>query len=292
MPKSNRPRRSLEHLRQLRAKVVKLRRGGMKIKEVAEACGLSKTTVIAVCKAYRDGGRDAVKLKQRGRPKCSGRAMSASQEAEAIRVMLEKTPDHLSMDGCLWTSAAVRKLVLDSCGLQLTDRAIRNYLERWGLTRGRRSNKDIARMSGLQKRWFDMEYPNVQARAYLDGASICFLNLVVLSTSEMMEAAGLSARFRVDSASLARQARQWIVLRALSSQGHMSWKIYPGRLTTSALKDFCDRLHRDVNSKILVVLESTKQARSVRVQTWLSRRKGKIQFEFMPGSVDTRPEGL
>lgn len=259
----------------------------MTVDAIAKECGLSRTTVIAVYKAYKEGGWAAVKLKRRGRPKRSGRAMPQSQEAEILRLMREKSPEHLSLPGYLWTSTAVKKLVLDSCGLEMTDRAIRNYLERWGLAKNRFSNKDLARMNERQQIWFETKYPNVKAKAYLQGFSIYFLNLVVLGAGALIEVSKQPAH----SVPAVRQVKQWILLRALSSQGHISWKIYAGGFTTTVLKDFCDRLCRDTESKTLVILEPSRQAGSVRLQTWLYSRKERIRFEFLPGALDSKPEG-
>jgi transposase len=84
-------------LHERRRHAVKLREAGVTVPETARQCELSTHTVVEAHKAFRQGGWAAVKVRRTGRPKGSGRQLSAEQERQIQRLIQDRTPDQLKM---------------------------------------------------------------------------------------------------------------------------------------------------------------------------------------------------
>lgn len=264
----------------VKLKVVTLRKAGMKIKQIAAACNLSRTTVIAVSKAYDKGGWQAILPKRIGRPEGAGQAITSTRQYEILRMIVEKTPEQLSIGGRLWTTAAVRKLVFDSYGIALTSRAILNYLFRWGVTNDCRSYKHRSDMNDQQARWLKEAYDTLRTKAYLEQRTIYFLNHIMFDKCKQHPAIESDTVWSAGAADV--KEKSFVLLRAISSKGVILWKVYPGKFTTPVLIDFCDQLCREHASKLLMVSTSSVQTKSVRFGNWLAKKKEKIVLDYMP----------
>src|ERR1019366_3449596 len=98
------------------------REAGVSVRETARQCELSTNTVLSAHRAYRGGGWSAVKVKRTGRPKGSGRQLSAEQERQVQRLIQDRTPDQLKMSYALWTRQAVSELIEARFAIRLSVR--------------------------------------------------------------------------------------------------------------------------------------------------------------------------
>jgi transposase len=103
-----------------RRTVVTLRAKGWSYETIAQHTGLSRTGVFNICKRIETVGRTAIEDRPRGRPVGLCRKLSAQQEAQIRKLILDKTPDQLRMDFALWNRMAVMQLIEDQFGIRLT----------------------------------------------------------------------------------------------------------------------------------------------------------------------------
>ena len=115
---------SVDALNERRRRAVKLRLGGVSLKDTAAQCEMSRTTVIAAFKAHAAGGWKAVDVSRPGRPEGTGRTLTAEQEREVQRLIRDRTPDQLKMVYALWTRQAVAELIRERYGITLAVRTI------------------------------------------------------------------------------------------------------------------------------------------------------------------------
>jgi len=52
-----------------------------------------------------------------------------------VKLITDRTAEQLPMPFVLWTAAAVRDLISQRYGMTLAVRAVRKYLQKWGLIR-------------------------------------------------------------------------------------------------------------------------------------------------------------
>jgi len=125
---------TLEQLHERRKQVVRLHRKGMGVMRIVELTGLSWPAVRATVDAYEQGGMAAIKPADRGRSAGDGRCLTLAQEQRIQRIICDKRPEQLKMDFALWNRPAVMQLIKRECDMNLSVRAVGNYLKRWGFT--------------------------------------------------------------------------------------------------------------------------------------------------------------
>ena len=103
-----------------RVHVIRLRKAGHTLEEIAQLTGLSKTGVFNICKRHEQHGADALQDAPGGRQLGDKRLLSAEQEARVQKLIMDKTPDQLKMPYALWTRQAVAQLIEQHFGVKLT----------------------------------------------------------------------------------------------------------------------------------------------------------------------------
>lgn len=134
MDKEDARKQTREVLHERRKQVIRLHRHGHRKVAIMEQTGLSRDAVDAAIDLFESGSWAALKPARQGKPLGSGRSLSVEQEATIQRLICEKRPEQLEMDFALWSRPAVMQLIERECGINLSVRAVGNYLKRWGFT--------------------------------------------------------------------------------------------------------------------------------------------------------------
>ena len=109
-----------------------------------------------------------------GRPKGTGRHLTAKQEARALRWICGGCPDQLQLPFALWTRRAVQELFRVRFAVRMPIRTVGLYLERWGMTPQRPTRRAYERDDAAVRRWLRAEYPKIARQARAEGAEICW----------------------------------------------------------------------------------------------------------------------
>ena len=93
----------------LRRKAVKAVLSGRTRHEVAELFGVTRQSVGAWVKRYRQDGAKGLKAQPRGRRR--GSRLKPWQAAQVVKAIMDKHPDQLKLPFYLWTREAVGSLI-------------------------------------------------------------------------------------------------------------------------------------------------------------------------------------
>ena len=118
---------STEAQQQLRNQAIRLKKAGKTYDEIAEVTGVHPTTACKWYKAYHRGGKTAVTIKKRGRPKGSCRTLTAEQEKELQKAIRDKFPNQLKLAFALWTRVAVQQLIKQLWSINMPIRTVGEY---------------------------------------------------------------------------------------------------------------------------------------------------------------------
>jgi len=157
---------------QLRRQVVRLKETGRKSIEIAEITGLTHQSVNAIWRRYKKGGLPAIKSKTRGRALGAKRRLSAEQEKELKRLMIDKTPEQLKFKFALWTRAAVKLVAYNRFRVDLPLRTISDYLKRWEFSAQKPVKRAYEQNPEAVSQWLSSVYPAIAARAKEEDAEI------------------------------------------------------------------------------------------------------------------------
>jgi transposase len=117
---------------ELRKQAIRLRKTGMKQEQIAEIIGVYPTTVSKWCRAYKKEGFKAIRVKKRGRPTGTCRSLTAEQEKQIQKAIVDKNPDQLKLPFALWIRIAVQQLIKHLYLVEMLIRTVGEYLKRWG----------------------------------------------------------------------------------------------------------------------------------------------------------------
>jgi len=98
MEKEDARNQTLEQLHERRKQVVRLHKNGIKIMRIVAMTGLSYPTVRSAIDLFDVGGWSAIRPAARGRIRGDGRVLSAAQEDNIQRMIIDKRPEQLKMD--------------------------------------------------------------------------------------------------------------------------------------------------------------------------------------------------
>lgn len=161
MDKEDARYQTLEQLHERRKQVVLLHKKDIKIMQIVAMTGLSYPAVRRVIDLYAQGGWPAIRPTPRGREAGAGRVLSAEQEELTRRSIIDKRPEQLKMDFCLWSRAAVGQLIEQQHGIKLQVRTVGKYLKRWGFTPQKPIKKAYERRPEAVQAWLDEHYPAI-----------------------------------------------------------------------------------------------------------------------------------
>ena len=277
-------------LNERRRRAVKLRLSGMKLAEVSAQTELSKTTIIAACKAYAAGGWKAVAVKRRGRSTGDGRRLSAPQEAEIRRLICERTPDQLKMSFALWNRNAVRELMYTRFGIDVPVRTVGHYLRRWGFTPQKPLKRAYEQRPAEVRRWLDEQYPAIAERAKHEGAEIHWGDETGLRSDDV-RGRGYAPRGQTPLIRVNQRRENVSLISTGTNQGKVRWMVLNGAMNTAKLIAFLQRLVKDAQRKVFLILDNLRVHHAKVVKAWLAQHVEQIEVFYLPSySPELNPD--
>lgn len=292
MERSDGRKLSVEALNERRRRAVKLRLAGATVLQAVEQCELGRSAVIRAFQAYARGGWSAVKVTRGGRPKGSGRLLTAEEESEAQWLMRDRTPDQLKMSYALWTRQAVGDLIEIRFGARLQVRTVGKYLKRWGYTPQRPLKKAYEQSPAAVGKWLGEQYPAIAKRAKTEGAEIHWGDESGLRSDDV-RGRGYAPRGQTPVLRVNARREGLSLISTVTNKGEMRWRIFSGALNAKLLIDFLKRLVRGSDRKIFLILDNLKVHHSKMVKQWLAENKKSIEVFYLPSySPELNPDEL
>lgn len=275
-----------------RVQVIRLRESGSSYEAIAEQVGLSRTGVFDICKRYGRGGEQALHDAPSGRRLGQGRVLQGWQEWFVRRLIEDKTPDQLGLPHALWSRAAVSELIEQELDIRLSVRGVGHYLRRWGFTPQKPLRKAYEQSPAAVHKWLEQDYPAIVARARKEDAEIHWGDESGLRSDDVRgrgyAPVGHPPQVRVNHR---RHALSYI--STVTNKGQMRWMIFDGALDAKLLIDFMERLVRDADRKIHLILDNLRVHHAKAVQAWLAEHREAIDVHYLPSySPELNPNEL
>lgn len=291
MDKEDARYQTLEQLHERRKQVVRLHRKGHGVMSIVALCGLSYPAVRAVIDLYVHGGAAAIKPSGRGRIQGDGRHLNATQEQAIRSLICDKRPEQLKMDFALWSRAAVGQLILREHGVQLSVRAVGNYLKRWGFTPQKPIKKAYEQRPEAVKAWLDEQYPKIERQAKAEGGEIHWGDETALVNTDV-RGRGYAPRGQTPVAFTVGGTREKLsMISTVTNQGKARWMIVEESFNSDKLIEFLASLIKDTQSKVFLILDNLRVHHSKPVKAWLADRKDEIEVFYLPSySPELNPD--
>lgn len=146
MPGRDGRRLSPETLHIMRRKAVEaIEAGELNQTEAATVFGVSRSTVAAWMRAFRDGGAAALRSRRKGRP--AGSTVERSMDGELARFVMENPPPGQDAgETLLWTRDRLTAAVQTHCGISPSRWTVQRLFQHWGLILPPERRETLARI--------------------------------------------------------------------------------------------------------------------------------------------------
>lgn len=281
MRRSDRRGASTEVRAELRRQVLALRREGKTFPEISRITGYARSYCVTLAGKLEGQPHLAGVVARGGRPKGTGRHLTATQEARAWRWICGGCPDQLLLPFALWTRRAVQELFRTRFAVRMPIRTVGLYLERWGMTPQRPTRRAYERDDAAVQRWLRVEYPKIARRARAEGAEICWGDETGLR-SDASRHRGYAPRGQTPVLRIRVRRSSLSVISAITNQGTVRFMIFKGALRPAILLRFLRRVIRRRRRRIFLILDNLRVHKARAVMAWVARHAAQIQLFFLP----------
>lgn len=270
-----------ETLEQMRKQAVRMKKEGIKQKEIAKFLGVREATVSEWLQLYEKGGAVALKAKKQGRPKGVGKTLKPEQETELKKLMVEKTPDQLKLVFALWTREAVRAVIKQRFNITMPIRTVGEYLKRWGFTPQKPLKRAYEQRPAEVQKWLKNTYPEIAQRCKDEKAEIYWGYEKGIQNDAYHER-GYAPKGKTPIIRVVAKKSRVNMISTVTNQGKVCFMLYRDTLTTGVFIKFLKQLIKDAGRKAFLILDNLKVHHAKDVNKWLEKNKKKIELFYLP----------
>lgn len=290
MEKRDARRLTPEAQAELRQMVIKLRKKGVTCKETAEIVGICTTHVSTIWTSYKKGGKGAIAKKQRGRRMGTCTILTAEQEGELQKIIIDKTPDQLKFKFALWTRQALQELIKREYGIEIPLRTLTDYLKRWGFSCQKPAKRAYEQQPDVVQKWLDEEYPTITAQAKKENAEIYWGDETGIENTEY-QARGFAPKGKTPVIRLNAKKSRINMISAISNRGTVRFMFYKDTMNQNRLITFMKRLTHDARRKVYLILDNLRVHHGKIVKAWIAENSDKIAVFYLPSySPELNPD--
>jgi transposase len=281
---------SNDALEQLRWQAVRLSRRGETNTAIAEILGVNRRTVGLWLQRYAAVGPRALQAKRRGRKVGEQRTLTPGQETAIQRLLIDKTPDQLTLTFALWSRQAVRELLRVRWGVRMPIRTVGEYLRRWGFTPQKPVKRAYEQSPAAVQRWLTETSPAIAARAKQEAAEIHWGDETGVRSDDV-RGRGYAPRGQTPVRRIPARRHSVSMISTLTNQGKVRFMLYRQALNAQRLIRFLTRLTREADRKVFLILDNLKVHHATLVRDWLAAHVEAIEVFYLPSySPELNPD--
>ena len=280
-------RETLEHMRK---QAVRMKKQGMKQKDIAKCLGVREATVCKWLQLFEKGGAVTLKVKKQGRPNGVGKTLIPEQEAELKKLIIDKTPDQLKLAFALWTRQAVQVVIKQRFNITMPIRTVGEYLKRWGFTPQKPAKRAYEQRPAEVQKWLENTYPEIEQRCKEEKAEIHWGDETGIQNNVHHER-GYAPKGKTPIIRLTAKKSRVNMISTVTNQGKVRFMLYEDNFTTQVLIKFLNRLTKDAGRKVFLILDNLKVHHAKGLVKWLDENKEKIEIFYLPAySPELNPD--
>ena len=272
----------------LKSRAKEIQNAGHSYLEISTILGVHPTTIARWL--HPEKGTHKKTYKKRGRKCGEQRTLNTTQEKEIRELIRDKTPEQLKLPFALWTRKSVRDLMYHRTGIMIPIRTVGEYLSRWGYTPQRPLKKAYEQRPAEVKKWLEVAYPLVQARAKQEKAEIHWGDETGV-TNELNYGRSYSPIGVTPVAYVQAKRLSTSMISTITNQGKVRFMIYKGGMNVAIFKQFLQRLIKDAGRKIFLIVDNLRVHHAKVLSEWLEANKDLIELFFLPSySPERNPD--
>ena len=257
---------------------------------VAKAIGISRQTAAKWIKEWQTGGIKALDPKKRGRATGTQRRLTAAQEKEVQKLLIDKCPEQLKLDFALWDRNAVSVLIRNRYGIKMPVRTMGLYLARWHFTPQKPIRRAYARNEKKVAEWLEETYPAIVKRAQREDAEINWGDETGIRSDNVV-GRSYAPCGKTPIQHVKGKPEKINMISAITNRGKVRFMFYREMMNAGLLKRFMTRLIQSADRKIFLILDNLRVHHSRELVAWLESHKQEIELFYLPSySPDLNPD--
>ena len=282
---------SPEALYEARKIVIRMWKSKKKVAEIIEATDFSQDTVYVTIRAYKKGGMKALRPKTRGRRIGEKRRLTAAQEQEIMKLLVDHNPEQYKIKGCLWTRDSVRELIHQKYGIDMPIRTVGEYLKRWGLTVQRPAKQEMNQKPEQVEAWLKEQYPAIHAEAKTENAEIFWGDETAVQNVANY-ARGYAPKGQTPVVKVQAKKMHINMISAISNRGKLQFLLYSDAINSDRLISFMEAIIKTAGGKkVYLILDNLRVHHSKKVTEWVQEHDTQIRlFHLPPYSPEYNPD--
>ena len=275
----------------IRMRAVEVVKAGMGKSRAAEVFGVSRRAVSRWMSADRQGGKEALKAKPRGRPRGGGK-LKPWQCATIVNLITDRHPDQLKLPFYLWTRQAVGQLIEQRFGIRYSVYQVGRYLKQWGFTVQKPGRKAFEQCSREVQNWLENEYPIIKRQAKAENAEIQWCDEMGVR-SDAASARCFSPKGQTPIVLGPGKRFGCNMISSISNRGTLRFMIFTDQFNSDVMLRFLKRLLKQMERKVFLIVDSHPVHRGRAVKKFVTERKDQIQLFHLPAySPELNPDEM
>ncbi len=258
-----------------------------------EACtvfGVSRASVITWMRLFREGGREALNNKKKGRP--PGKQLQPWQAAQTVRTIIDHCPDQVKLPWALWTREGVAEYIKKHFGITLSRWTVGRYLKDWNLTPQKPAKRALEQNPEAVKQWLEVDYPAIREQAKSEKADIHWGDECGFRSDHQC---GTTWGWKGKTPVVASTGKRFSLnmISTVTNRGLLRFMVFSGRFTSAVFIKFLGRLIKSTDRKVFLIVDNYSPHRAKAVKDWVSKpehEKWLRLFHLPTYSPDLNPD--
>jgi transposase len=220
--------------------------------------------------------------KKRGNPN-DQKLLSDARQTEIISAIKDTLPEKHNIAYHLWSRRAIAEYVKSKYGLTISPRRISVYTKIWGFTPQRPKKQASEQDPQKIKKWLEKDYPKIIERAKKENAEIHWGDETGLNINTNYQKT-YAPKGKTPIVKIPAKKTAYSMISSFTNQGKLRYMAYKGGMNAILFKIFLQRLVKDTDKKVFLIVDNLKVHHAKIIQKWQENHKKEIEI-FFPAPI-------
>lgn len=259
--------------------VLAIRKQGLFVKDIARALGVCESCVSRWLARYDAGGLDALEsAKSRHKDR---RILTEDEEEKLCHLVYTSTPLQNGYSVILWTRKVVASLVQRLFTKKISESTAGRIMRRHGMSAQKPMRRARQRDPEEVKEWCTKIYPELHARAELDGAEIFWLDEAQMRSDH---ACGTTWGKKGETPVVPADGQPYRLnaIGTVGNDGTVSIMTFEGSMNSSVFCAYVEHLYNSCKGKVIIITDNAVYHKSAAVRDFLQKYSGWLEVHYLP----------
>ncbi len=190
----------------------------------------------------------------------------------------------------LWSRNAIQALIWQMWRIKIAKRTLTDYLKHWGFTSQKPLKRAYEQNPQAVEKWHKETYPAIKKKAAEEGAEIWWGDETGIKNT-CQHSRGFAPRGKTPVVDICATRFSINMISAINNRGSVRFMLYHDTMPARRLLHFFQRLIKEADRKVYVILDNLRVHHARLVKKWLEKHKNRIEVFYLPAySPELNPD--